>query len=60
MNFGKWPGKLFPFSDLIEQLKVQAEVILRSRNDLEDIRIVGIDLTRRDVRHRKQGQTDVG
>jgi hypothetical protein len=47
-------GKLFPFSDLIEQLEAQAVAILRSRNDLEEIRIVAIDLTKRDLRREKQ------
>lgn len=40
-------GKLLSFSELIEHLQGQAQAILKERYDLEDIRVVGIDLTRR-------------
>jgi hypothetical protein len=44
-------GKQFSFGHLLEQLEAKAADILRNRNDLEEIRIVGIDLTTRDTRH---------
>jgi hypothetical protein len=44
-------GKQFSFGSLLEQLEAQAEAILQNRNDLEGIRIVGIDLTKRDTHH---------
>ena len=44
-------SKQFSFGNLLERLEAQAEVILRDRHDLEGIRIVGIDLTKRDTRH---------
>jgi len=44
-------GKQFNFGTLLEQLETQAEAILQNRYDLEGIRIVGIDLTKRDTRH---------
>jgi len=43
-------GKPFSFGNLLERLEAQAEAILRDRYDLEGIRIVGIDLTKRDTR----------
>jgi hypothetical protein len=43
-------GKQFSFGNLLERLEAQGEDILRNRNDLEEIRIVGIDLTKRDTR----------
>ena len=46
-------GKRFSFGNLLEQLEAQAEAILRDRYDLEGIRIVGIDLTKRDTHHRR-------
>ena len=44
-------GKQFSFGNLLEQLEAKAEDILRNRNDLEEIWIVGIDLTKRDTHH---------
>ena len=44
-------GKQFSFGNLLERLEAQGEAILQSRYDLEGIRIVGIDLTKRDMRH---------
>lgn len=40
-------GKQFGFGNLLERLEAEAEAILRDRYDLEAIRIVGIDLTKR-------------
>jgi hypothetical protein len=40
-------GKPLSFSQLIEQLQAEAQAILKERYDLEDVRVVGIDLTRR-------------
>jgi hypothetical protein len=48
-------GKRLRFSELVELLEVEAEEILRRRDDLEGIRIVDIDLTKRHVRHENQG-----
>ena len=45
-------GKQFSFGNLLEQLEAKAEDILRNRYDLEGIHIVGIDLTKRDTRHK--------
>jgi hypothetical protein len=44
-------GKQFSFGNLLERLEAQGEAILQDRYDLEGIRIVGIDLTKRDTRH---------
>jgi hypothetical protein len=44
-------GKQFSFGNLLERLETKAEDILQNRYDLEGIRIVGIDLTKRDTRH---------
>jgi hypothetical protein len=44
-------SKQFSFGNLLERLEAQAELILRDHYDLEGIRIVGIDLTKRDTRH---------
>jgi hypothetical protein len=44
-------GKQFSFCNLLERLETKAEDILQNRYDLEGIRIVGIDLTKRDTRH---------
>jgi hypothetical protein len=43
-------GKL-TFSELVERLDAEAQKILEGRRDLEDIKVIGIDLTRRDSRH---------
>jgi hypothetical protein len=44
-------GKPCSFGNLLERLEAEAEAILRDRYDLEEIRIVGIDLTKRNMRH---------
>jgi hypothetical protein len=44
-------GKQFSFCNLLKRLETRAEDILQNRYDLEGIRIVGIDLTKRDTRH---------
>jgi hypothetical protein len=44
-------GKPCSFSNLLERLDAEAKAILRDRYDLEEIRIVGIDLTKRATRH---------
>jgi len=46
-------GKRFRFGNLVEQLEAKAEEILQDRDDLEGIRIVGVDLIKRDTRHKK-------
>jgi hypothetical protein len=38
------------FGELLEHLQAEAEEILESRKDLEGIKVIGIDLTRRDSR----------
>jgi hypothetical protein len=40
-------GKLLSFSELIERLRAEARAILQERHDLEEIAVVGIDLTQR-------------
>ncbi len=45
-------GKRFNFGNLLKQLEGRAEAIIRNRDDLQGIRIVGIDLTKRDTRHK--------
>jgi hypothetical protein len=44
-------GRQFSFGNLLERLEAEAEAILRDRYDLEGIRMVGIDLTKRDTRY---------
>jgi len=48
-------GKRFHFSNLVERVEAVAEDIRRNHDDLEEIRIVGIDLTTRDTRHEHRG-----
>jgi hypothetical protein len=52
-------GKL-SFSKLVEQLEAKTEDILTDREDLERIRVVGIDLTKRDARSENRPQSPVG
>jgi hypothetical protein len=44
-------GSILSFSQLAERLQVEARAILQERHDLEEIKVVGIDLTRRHTLH---------
>jgi hypothetical protein len=48
------------FSKLLGRLEAEVEDILKNRGDLEGIRIVGIDLTKRDTRPSNRGQSCTG
>lgn len=43
-------GRILSFGDLLDRLQEEADLILQSRQDLDAISVLGIDLTRRDVR----------
>lgn len=47
-------GRMLSFRELVERLQSDAQAILEERPDLEDITVVGIDLTRRHLPRRAE------